>query len=392
LVAAEEATKSGKQVRILSHIQFDKATHFPAEIEVRPIFPQGLKDGFQAEYGAARLWLSRHELFGPASRLAGRLARKVGLTRKPNDEQLLLARAAAEWRITAKVLRQIEWTSEETVFFPNLTWAQAVAFAREKSESRLPPLRWHGLLRFDPPVLTTGIEAMRTAFLNCGDAVEWWSDTEALGNAYSEITQRPFSVAKIPVHEAEIRAALNTQPPQRVGVGYFGESRLEKGFTHIPSTVAKVLRRDQAVEFNIQLMLPPGASDDLLATESELRALSSPSVNIIEGPLDSADLARAMAKSQVCLLPYNASAYRLRSSGLLVNAILMDRVIVAPSGENWLHYELQLQGADFVTIDDDADLADAVVEAIALARSRPRARQPVVMKSQVGRRAPWLAH
>jgi hypothetical protein len=174
-------------------------------------------------------------------------------------------------------------------------------------------------------------------------------------------------------------------------VGFFGESRAEKGFTRLPATVTEVLLHDESVEFTLQLMLTPAATDEIVAAADALRDLSSPSVQIIEGPLDGRSLAYAMATTQVCLLPYRSSAYRLRSSGLLMNAILMDRVIVAPAGDNWLHHELQTQGADFVTVDDDAGLVDAVLAAVALARSRPRASEPMVIKSQAGRLAPWLA-
>lgn len=397
-IVAREALEAGaSSVRIFAHSDFSAVSLPTAELgaEATAWFSSGLKDAPAAtEQGRWRRTASGHPVFGPAARAVATLVRRAGLSPPPNEEAILLARADAAWPETDRLFRTHEWGHEDRIFLPNMVWPDASRLAWAIARNEAPTGDWRILLRFNPPSDTTGRNALAAAVSAAGDRIKWFSDTMQLAAAYSDVAGRRFDLAPIPVDLEAAAAALAAASvgAQPVRVGFFGEPREEKGFAALPRAIAEALMVDGQLQFTVQVLSPPAHRPKPISQAiAALNRMEGPQLRLLREPLDSPALLAEMVRCDVLLLPYRSEAYQLRSSGLLALAIALDRIVVAPEGENWLADQLCRQGGQtqHVLIDDIRDLAQGILDASGLASLRPRRRTPTPVVGQSQTRAPW---
>jgi glycosyltransferase involved in cell wall biosynthesis len=112
-------------------------------------------------------------------------------------------------------------------------------------------------------------------------------------------------------------------------VGFFGESKCDKGFQLLPSAIALCQHDGIDAEFIVQIQ-HSGWEQRTIEAERALRALKA--VRLIEGTLSSEDYAAWTGQTDVMLLPYDPVTFGLRGSGIFTESVAAGRPVVASKG------------------------------------------------------------
>ncbi len=116
----------------------------------------------------------------------------------------------------------------------------------------------------------------------------------------------------------------------RVRLGYFGDSRCDKGFHLLPRAIALCQRDGLDAEFAVQIQ-HGGWDQRTIEAEAALRALKG--VRFVEGVLSSEDYAAWTGRTDVMLLPYDPVAFgAARGSGIFTESVAAGRPVVASRG------------------------------------------------------------
>jgi glycosyltransferase involved in cell wall biosynthesis len=223
--------------------------------------------------------------------------------------------------------------SQDRIFLPNLHWHEAAWLAGELSAAA-PATEVQMVLRFDPPADEAGQAVLQQAGAG---AVSWFADTEELASAYARLLNRPVRRIPIPIDGEAIRSAARQRAASPATVLYLGESRREKGFHLLPEIIERTWAGQPAVRFIVQVSPNiAGGEKDIGKAVAALRKLQGPRVELRPSAVPSEDFPSLLASGQILLLPYQADAYRLRSSGLLVQGLASGLRIVAPAEPSWL--------------------------------------------------------
>jgi hypothetical protein len=379
-------------VSAVGHVGASAALEAWVEAPIQPYFPLGLKDDHGGRQSGLRARLAGLPLVGTAVRGLLRAGRTVGLLpAPPSFDQDIMARAALMAGAFRSLFAGLADGPPTALFFPNLTWAEAIEVLAARPPDWPQTHPFHILLRYDPPSDPPARGRLAAGARKAMGGVRWWTDTPALAEAYAATLGAPVSVAPIPLDIEALTAALAAAPARgpKLTVAYLGEARVEKGFTLLPDAVAALAGE---VAFLVQASLNPAIADrPVQAAGARLRAMAGPDLAIIEGALPAAGLNAALAAADVLALPYAPQAYGLRSSGLFALGLASGRVMIAPEGAGWMRALAAAQNdAAVIWRSQGQPLAQAIKAAAALAQTRPRPMAAQMPTALVGLPAPWL--
>ncbi len=127
---------------------------------------------------------------------------------------------------------------------------------------------------------------------------------------------------------------IDASGPQRttkcpVRVGFFGNSRYDKGFHLLPRAIELCRRDGLDAEFIIQIY-NSGWTQRTIEAEAALRALKG--VRLLEGVLSSEDYAAWTGRTDVTLLPHDPVTFGMRASGIFTESVAAGRPVVASRG------------------------------------------------------------
>jgi glycosyltransferase involved in cell wall biosynthesis len=115
----------------------------------------------------------------------------------------------------------------------------------------------------------------------------------------------------------------------QVRVGFFGESRYEKGFHLLPMAIELCRRDGLDAEFIVQIN-NSGWSRCTIEAEAALRALKG--VRFLEGELSTENYTAWTGQTDVMLLPYDPVTFGMRGSGIFTESVAAGRSVVASRG------------------------------------------------------------
>jgi glycosyltransferase involved in cell wall biosynthesis len=170
--------------------------------------------------------------------------------------------------------------------------------------------------------------------------VRFYTDTSELAADYAAHSGVSFEVLPIPFRAELIPPAPPRTSTDPVRVLFLGDLRDEKGFTKLPSLV-RALCTGGGVQFVI-----PGAlhaEEQSLPMRTALADLESHPAEVVARPyrdgfIPAEDYYRLLAAADVVLCPYDAGAYRARSSGVFAEAVAAGKPTVVPAG-TWMARE-----------------------------------------------------
>lgn len=179
------------------------------------------------------------------------------------------------------------------------------------------------------------------AYPEC-DKVRFYTDTAELADDYAALVGFSFDLLPIP-----FRADLIPAPPARsasspLRVLFLGDLRDEKGFTKLPPLV-RAMRADgrSRVQFVVPGALHPEEREPaMLAALAELETYPESQVERPhrDGFVPADDYYKLLASADVVLCPYDAKAYRSRSSGVFAEAVAAGKPTVVPA-DTWMASE-----------------------------------------------------
>jgi len=180
-----------------------------------------------------------------------------------------------------------------------------------------------------------------------GSRLRLLTDSDELTEEHTEVTGRPFQTAPIPVDPRFGREPLHTPAPP-LTIGYFGDARREKGYQYLPE-LAEALRVDLATG-RVQLVVQsnfnvPGGEPGMAEAFDRLRQF--PNVVLLLDPPDADEYARLMRATHLIVLPYEADRYRVRTSGILAEAVHAAVPAIVPRA-TWLAEQIRLSGAGVI--------------------------------------------
>lgn len=115
----------------------------------------------------------------------------------------------------------------------------------------------------------------------------------------------------------------------KIRLGFFGDSRSEKGFHLLPEAIELCQRQGLDIEFVVQIQ-HRGWERQTTDTERALRTLKG--VCLLEGALTSEDYDARTGQIDVMLLPYDPVTFGLRGSGIFTESVAAGRPVIASKG------------------------------------------------------------
>lgn len=174
--------------------------------------------------------------------------------------------------------------------------------------------------------------------------IRFFTDTDNLSHQYDALSSARFSTAPIPVNAAKRPASARSKP---INVTFLGDARNEKGFQHLPAIIDR-LPPSQTLRYTLQANFSAGTGEPDCA-EARQRLTGRPCVDLLNGPFSQSDYAALLADADVVILPYDAEAYRSRSSGIFVEALANGAPVVVTAG-TWMAQQLHALEAEGWTV------------------------------------------
>jgi glycosyltransferase involved in cell wall biosynthesis len=309
----------------------------------------------------------------------GLLRRALGRIPPDHNEFIHYQMFAADLE---RLLVLCEAGPSDHVYFPTAQGRDAaavLALVRRTGADRLPTFHLEyryavlsaaELERESDPVQTYHTRTYRAYFDACraypeSPKVRFYADTAELAADYAALAGFGFGALPIPVRADLIPPAPARKPGDPLRVLFLGDPREEKGFTKLPALVRSLCAepRGRRVQFVVPGALHPDERRPaMLAALAALAALESSPAEHVERPhrdgyVPADDYYRLLASADVVLCPYDARAYRARSSGVFAEAVAAGKPTVVPA-DTWMASEQEPGAGE--TYSDDRSLPVAL--------------------------------
>lgn len=217
------------------------------------------------------------------------------------------------------------------------------------------------MLRRDPDeIFMTGFKEAIADMAPLAKNLCFFADTELLATAYEK--QFDITCAVLPVMCDISLLAPHNASSYPIILTYLGSAGQEKGFHLLPLLLEKLAAYPHfdRLECHIQAYVPPNHYDPVI--DAAITRLESyvPQVRLYRDELPQVDYLKLLMQSHIVLLPYDAKAYKSRSSGVLMQAMAAGKVTVIPD-HTWLSYAAPVQASQRFSGDS---FADAVIKAL----------------------------
>ncbi|HXN87985.1 MAG TPA: glycosyltransferase [Methylocella sp.] len=228
------------------------------------------------------------------------------------------------------------WQKDNLIVVLTLTQNQIlglVRFLRARPRDQLPRVVCNLML---PPsflswgaVSARGEKFYRAAFELAapliGRSLFFTVDNEAMRTLYRKDFGVQTHILPIPFDASGPQRTMEG----RIRVGFFGDSRYDKGFHLLPRAIELCRRDGLDAEFIVQIH-NSGWTQLTIEAEAALRALKG--VRLLEGVLSSEDYAAWTGRTDVMLLPHDPVTFGMRASGIFTESVAAGRPVVASRG------------------------------------------------------------
>lgn len=229
----------------------------------------------------------------------------------------------------------------------------------------------HLMLRCDPRIAQDNIaeywsratQAFAPAAVR--NRVRLHADTAPLAERFSAILGVEVLTAPIPFDQAHLRrhlAEAPRPPGQRpMNVVYLGDARAEKGYAALPSAIGEVwedLVASRRMRFTLQSnMNVAGGEPGVAAARARLQRLPRDMVSVLAEAQPPEAYYHHLHMADAVLVPYDAEQYRLRSSGICIEAAAAGKPMIITAA-SWMATLADRLAA--VVIADVSELAEGL--------------------------------
>jgi glycosyltransferase involved in cell wall biosynthesis len=191
-------------------------------------------------------------------------------------------------------------------------------------------------------------------------SVRYISDSERLVPQYQEILG-----SRIDLLPHVVPRGLSGRPRRGSGDVIFmclGNPRREKGFIEFASAILRILRgTPSGARFVVQTNDPDSSCRQSVLS---LKASGLPGLEIVERRLSEQEYISMLESADVIVLPYHLDKYRDRTSGILCEALVAGKPVLATE-DSWMSSELTRAGLGWLVPERNVDaLAQAICRAV----------------------------
>lgn len=240
-------------------------------------------------------------------------------------------------------------SDHDLIFIPTLGMGELIAVAKALARKRLTGKNVHIVLRRDffqnnslvdvkkivqNKIVKDGLSDL--SHFECAHNFKFYTDTVVLTERYNAIGGFHFETLPIPIDDQLPLQGINRE--QTLTVSYLGDARDEKGYYFLPDLIGAAQYKYQngrSIRFLIQSNLAQGGNVKSMAALERLKLLRDSGVKLIYGPFDSHEYANLLLRSSIVVIPYDASQYEARSSGILAEAMAVGIPCVYPE-DTWM--------------------------------------------------------
>lgn len=197
--------------------------------------------------------------------------------------------------------------------------------------------------------------------------VHFIAETSEMADKWSAITGVKCANFPFPVERQNSAISHPSPSDNKITFGILGPPRKEKGFNLVLKAYQQITLENCGYPMNFIVQVAPVWSNCEVDNDvEEFRQLSTQSSNIqlIDNVLSADEYAALWSKIDVIVLPYSSSAYSLRSSGVLIEAIANAKPVITTA--NTLLASMADKYAASINIyqEDSENLVIALKEAI----------------------------
>lgn len=162
-----------------------------------------------------------------------------------------------------------------------------------------------------------------------------WAETPQLANHYREMLGVIVYALPLPVAKKVEMENLVDSVSQGalINIVYLGAAREEKGFTLLPELVSLCYENDKTrgnVQFTIQATPQiVGYNERILEAIGRLKGFGNNFVKLIQHSLDESTYHELLWQSEIVLLLYDEHNYKIRGSGIAVEAVSLGKCLIA---------------------------------------------------------------
>lgn len=247
-------------------------------------------------------------------------------------------------------------------------------------DRRLPYV--HIMLRYDPDIFRPRLGRLARQFSIITrsdllrDKIRFHCDTRLLAEEFQKLFGAPFGVCPIPIDRTTLLPALRNAPKRPpeccdpLVISYLGTARMEKGYHEILEAIS-YLRGDYLSNNRAHFVLQcssksiksePGLLEYQRRLEKYIQDHNLQNqVHLVKEIVDSQTYYSMLARSDILLVGYSATNYRLRSSSVLVEAMAAGKVVLTTQG-SWMASCVTPDHA--VVYSDSHELGPAAAKAI----------------------------
>ena len=187
--------------------------------------------------------------------------------------------------------------------------------------------------------------------------IQFYTDTEDLVKRYNTLSNVIFFQIPIPFRQEKLKdIPKNKGSYEPINIVYLGDARAEKGYHHLPEIINSLWKdyiKPGKIRFIIQSNFNiEGGLGNIPAARLQLERYPSQKVFLIKEAMSPDDYYQLLGKADILILPYDANSYRVRTSGVLTEALAAGKPVVVPT-DSWLAKQVDLSRASiYKTLDE----------------------------------------
>ncbi|HAC66149.1 MAG TPA: glycosyl transferase family 1 [Cyanothece sp. UBA12306] len=172
------------------------------------------------------------------------------------------------------------------------------------------------------------------------ERIKFYTDTEDLVQRHNTLSPIIFGQIPIPFRQEKLKQfTRNTTSSKPINIVYLGDARPEKGYQHLPSVIDALWTdyvKPEKIKFTIQSNFNiDGGIGDIPIARLKLETYPSDKVSLIKEAMSPDDYYQLLVEADLLILPYDANSYRIRTSGVLTEALAAGKPVVVPAN-SWL--------------------------------------------------------
>ncbi|ACK67229.1 conserved hypothetical protein [Rippkaea orientalis PCC 8801] len=291
------------------------------------------------------------------------------ITTKINQKllDLLTPKVSSFSDTLSRVLKALEVTSEDHIFIHTIGIEQVEELYHLLTSDKfsLRP-KFHVMLRRDteePLIVYAKGMGLKSILEQCYESKLWpetlqfYTDTEDLVQQHNRLSSVIFSQIPIPFRQEKLKASpIKISLDKPINVVYLGDARPEKGYHYLPDVVAALWTdyiQPGKIKFIIQSNFNiEGGVGDIPTARLKLERYPSDKVSLIKQAMSPDDYYQLLGEADLLVLPYDSTNYRIRTSGVLTEALAAGKPVVVPAN-SWLAKQVDSSRASiYETLDE----------------------------------------